>query len=87
MLNTSLHDFPVSPVLLEEVNTVLVSFSSAFHLIIENNGLLNMPLFFPATLLITLVFASYTILYFSYYHLTKRTGVVDFYTGIMTEYS
>lgn len=85
MLNTSLHDFPVSPVLLEEVNIVLINFSSAFHLIIENNGLLNMPLFFPATLLITLVFASYTILYFNYY-LTKRTGVVDFHTGIMTEY-
>lgn len=69
------------PVLLKEVNRgkiteniVVLSLSSTFYLIIEKNGLLDMPLFFLVTLLITLVFSSYTALYFNYYNLTKRTG-------------
>lgn len=69
------------PVLLKEVNRgkiteniVVLSLSSTFYLIIEKNGLLDMPLFFLATLLITLVFSSYTALYFNYYNITKRTG-------------
>lgn len=53
-------------------NTVLIGLSSAFYLIIEKNGRLDMPLFSPATLFITLRFL--TVLYFNYYHLTKRTG-------------
>lgn len=63
MLNTALYYSPVPPLLLEVVNSgktreniVLISLSSAFYLIIEKNGLLDMPWFFPATLLITLVF-------------------------------
>lgn len=55
-------------------NIILISLSSAFYLIIEKNGLLDMPLFSPAPLLITLVFPSYTVLYFNYHNLTKRTG-------------
>lgn len=55
-------------------NIVVLSLSSTFYLIIEKNGLLDMPLFFLVTLLITLVFSSYTALYFNYYNLTKRTG-------------
>lgn len=56
------------PALLKEVNPgkiteniVLVCLSSAFCLIIEKNALLDMPLFFPATLLITLVSLLYYI--------------------------
>lgn len=66
-------------------NVVTVSLSSAFYLIIAKNGLLDMPLFFPATLLITLGFPSYTALYFNYYNLTKNR-VADFYIEIMTIY-